>query len=167
MAITYEPIATQTLGSSQSSITFSSISGSYTDLILVINGVESDASELRYRFNDDSGTNYSFTQLFASNTSISSSRDSSRTYGRLGSTRTVRNTHIAHIMDYSNSTTYKTVLSRENTISNSGVNTGQSIVQAFIGLWRSTSAITKIVLTPETGTFNSDMTVTLYGIKEA
>ena len=34
-AATYEPIATTTLGSAASTITFSSISGSYTDLILV------------------------------------------------------------------------------------------------------------------------------------
>jgi hypothetical protein len=35
MAITYEPIATTTLGSATSTVTFSSISGSYTDLVAV------------------------------------------------------------------------------------------------------------------------------------
>ena len=32
---TYEPIATNTLGSAAASVTFSGISGSYTDLILI------------------------------------------------------------------------------------------------------------------------------------
>ena len=41
MPITYEPIATTTLTTTTASVTFSSISGSYTDLILVINGTAS------------------------------------------------------------------------------------------------------------------------------
>jgi len=40
MPITYEPIATTTLSSAQSSVTFSSISGSYTDLVLVFSDVK-------------------------------------------------------------------------------------------------------------------------------
>ena len=38
MAITYEPIATETASGSVSSITFSSISGTYTDLVIIVNG---------------------------------------------------------------------------------------------------------------------------------
>jgi len=38
MAITYEPIATTTLSTATATVTFSSISGSYTDLVLVANG---------------------------------------------------------------------------------------------------------------------------------
>jgi hypothetical protein len=34
---TYTPLATQTLGSAAASVTFSSISGAYTDLVLVLN----------------------------------------------------------------------------------------------------------------------------------
>jgi hypothetical protein len=53
---TYEAIATQTLGSDAASVTFSSISGAYTDLIMVVNAITSTASEYmsinlnRYRF---------------------------------------------------------------------------------------------------------------------
>jgi hypothetical protein len=35
MAKTYEPIATTTLGTAAATVTFSSISGTYTDLVLV------------------------------------------------------------------------------------------------------------------------------------
>ena len=156
---TYFPIATTTLGSSQSSITFSSISGSYTDLIIVIDGVSSDSGELRFRFNSDTGSNYSFTQLYGTGSSAGSSRDSNRTTGRIGSTRTSQNTIIGHIINYSSTTTNKTVISRDGTAS--------AITQAFVNLWRNTSTISSIVFTPETGTFSSGMTFTLYGIEYA
>jgi hypothetical protein len=136
MAITYESIATTTLGSSESSVTFSTISGSFTDLVVIISGVSSNANELQFRLNSDTGSNYSFTQLYGDGSSAGSSRGSSRTTGRLGSTRTTQNVQIGHFQNYSNSTTYKTVLSRESTAG--------SIVQAFVGLWRSTAAITSI-----------------------
>jgi hypothetical protein len=52
MAITYEPIATTTLGTAAASVTFSSISGAYTDLVLVCNGNKSSCTQLSlYIFN--------------------------------------------------------------------------------------------------------------------
>lgn len=156
MTATYEKIATNTLSSSQSSITFSSISGSYTDIVVIIDGVSSAGGELRFQFNG-SGTGYSFTQLYGAGGSAGSSRDSGRSTGRIGSTRTTRNTTIGHIMNYSNTTTYKTVISRDGT--------SDVITQAFVNLWQNTAAITSIVFTPETGTFSSGTVFTLYGIK--
>jgi len=63
MAMTYTPIATQTLGSSVSTVTFSSISGTYTDLVLIAQPIASAGVDLELRFNGDSGSNYSCTQL--------------------------------------------------------------------------------------------------------
>jgi hypothetical protein len=157
MSSTYEKIATNTLGSSQSSVTFSSIPATYTDLIIIIDGIMSNASELRYRFNGDSGSNYSFTQLFGSGSAVSTGTNPNRVYGRIGSTRTTQTVQIGQINNYSNTTTFKTVLSRESTAG--------SAVQAFVGLWRSTSAINEILFNAETGTFSSGTTFTLYGIK--
>ena len=57
---TYTPIATQTLSSSVSNITFSSISGIYTDLILIVNIAETPSiGSFVFRVNGDSGNNYS------------------------------------------------------------------------------------------------------------
>jgi hypothetical protein len=57
MAKTYEPIATTTLSSAQSSVTFSSISGSYTDLVLVSNVSGSGGNaNLRVTLNSDTGS---------------------------------------------------------------------------------------------------------------
>jgi hypothetical protein len=62
MTATYEKIATTTLGSTTATVTFSSISGAYTDLVLVERLVKSiTGGSLQVRFNSDTGTNYSAT----------------------------------------------------------------------------------------------------------
>jgi hypothetical protein len=161
---TYTPIAATTLGSNQASYTFSSISGSYTDLILVINGKHSANQNEDYglRFNSDSGTNYSTTYLLGSGTSALSGRASNQTKtisGWLNATDI--GTYIEHIQNYSNSTTYKTVLSR-------GAQTdSDTYMNASVSLWRSTSAITSITVVPAAASLASGMTLTLYGIQAA
>ena len=167
MAITYEPIATTTLGSATGTVTFSSISGSYTDLILVASGYNAvgDFSGARMRFNSDSGSNYSRTRLYGDGTSGVSSRTANATsavFIGTGWSTTSSNigNAIAHIMNYSNTTTYKTILNRAN-LANSSVYTD-------VNLWRSTSAITSIELSMASpDTFASGSTFTLYGIKAA
>ena len=67
---------------------------------------------------------------------------------------------IGQIQNYSNTTTYKTWLSRSNIPAD--------FVGALVGLWRSTSAITTIqFLTTTADTFAIGTTFTLYGIKAA
>jgi len=55
MPKTYEPIATTTLGSNQTTITFSSIPSTYTDLVIVSNMGTTTASYPFIRFNGDTG----------------------------------------------------------------------------------------------------------------
>ena len=162
MAVTYEPLATNTLSSTASSVTFSSISGSYTDLILVASVGSASAEDLRLRFNSDTGSNYSTTMLYGTGSAAGSARrssDSSITAGFYwGGLSSTLNALIIHIMNYSNATTYKTVLTRAN-------NAAQE-VDAFVGLWRSTSAITSVTLLPNnSASFASGSTFTLYGVK--
>jgi hypothetical protein len=156
---TYVALATQTLGSAAASVTFSSISGAYTDLILVFNGTESANQYVAFQVNSDTGSNYSFTRLYGDGTSAYSSRGSSTTFGRLGiGDPTNRTLTITHFMNYSNATTYKTVLSRSNA----------DFVGAVVNLWRSTAAITSITaLTTTADTFSVGSTFTLYGIAAA
>ena len=163
--ITYKPIATATANGSVSSITFSSISGSYTDLILVVSAKMATGTEdLRIRFNSDTSTNYSWTYLSGNGTSAFSGRSSNQTYatgdayGYLNSTD--YNISIHNIMNYSNTTTFKTMISRSN---NAAVG-----IDAVANLWRSTSAISTITVS-NTGTgginFATGSTFTLYGIE--
>jgi hypothetical protein len=67
---------------------------------------------------------------------------------------------IINIQNYSNTTTYKTALLRSNLAT--GTYPG---VDAFVGLWRSTSAITSITILPASNNLLSGSTFTLYGIK--
>jgi hypothetical protein len=159
MPKTYEPIATQTLGTATNSVTFSSIAGTYTDLVLVFNGTVSANQYVAVRLNSDTGSNYSWTRIDGDGTSAYSSRGTSTTFGRLGiGDPTNRTLTISHFMNYSNTTTNKTVLSRSNA----------DFVGALVNLWRNTAAITSItVLTTTADTFTVGSTFTLYGIKAA
>jgi hypothetical protein len=164
MPSTYEPIATQTLGSAAASVTFSSIPATYTDLIIVTQAISASADDVGIRFNSDSGTNYSQTWLSGNGSSAFSGRYSSSTsvyldiYGSMGTT--LFNNANVQIMNYANTTTNKTFLSRSN---RAGAG-----VDAIVGLWRNTAAITTIVLAPTSGVnFSTGSTFTLYGIKAA
>jgi hypothetical protein len=159
MSSTYEPIATTTLGSAQSTVTFSSIPATYTDIIAVINGKTTGPVSVDMRLNNDTSTNYSFTRIVGNGSSASSSRGSSDTKMQInsGSSDTEREIIIMQLLNYSNSTTFKTALVRAN-------NAGQS-TSAFAGLYRSTSVINRIDFLATGTTFVVGSTFTLYGIK--
>jgi hypothetical protein len=160
---TYTPIATTTLGSAQATVTFSSISGSYTDLVLVESPIFSTGSQSLLRVGNgsvDTGANYSSTNLSGNGSSAQSARytglDSIGTTP--GTTQsTAAHTVIRNIQNYSNTTTFKTVLQRVS---------GDS-VWALVGLWRSTAAINIITLTSLNGNYQTGSTFTLYGIAAA
>ena len=161
MPATYEPIASTTLGSAAASTTFSSISGTFTDLRLIVAGAAEQVLAPVLQFNSDTGSNYSRTLLLGNGTAASSSRDSSVTSASVGAFNTDGpHTAIVDIMSYANTNVYKTLLSAA---SRDGFG-----VYRIVGLWRSTSAIDTItVLTSNGGNFTSGTTFALYGIKAA
>ena len=119
---TYTLISSQTLGSATSTLTFSNIPGTYTDLVLVVSGKSTAAGVqdgLAIRVNSDSGANYSATYMRGDGTSALSGRNSGDTYYRLaanamgGASGSFAAT-LVHFFDYSNSTTFKTILARSN-----------------------------------------------------
>jgi hypothetical protein len=163
---TYSTIATQTLGSNQATVTFSSIPGTYTDLVLITNGATTVANKDIYmRFNSDTGTNYSRTVLYGDGTSAASDRASNVSFGYadyLGWTGTTLGTQVCviNIMNYSNSTTNKTYLSRSNNAS--------SATDLNVGMWRNTAAINRIDIgAASSGIWITGSTFTLYGISAA
>jgi hypothetical protein len=165
MPATYEPIATTTLGSAASSITFSSIPATYTDLVLVVTGLfTSSGGNSRIRFNGDTGTNYSNTRLQGDGTSASSNRSTSQAFLRLdydGNSSTVPNMTRTNIFSYAGSTN-KTCL-----IESSEDKNGSGSTVRTVGLWRDTSAITSIEVLMSSSTFATGTIATLYGIKNA
>ena len=165
---TYVALATNTLSSSATSITFSSISGSYTDLVLVCNviGVGANTDEnCSIQVNGDTASNYSMTRFRGNGTTASGDIDTSATSAIAGIV-TVKTTDdgtrsnvIVNFQNYSNTTTYKTWLSRSSSALYS--------VQAMANLWRSTSAITSIKFQINSNNFGTGSTFTLYGIAAA
>jgi hypothetical protein len=165
MPTTYEKIATTTLGSDNSTITFSTIPATYTDLRLVLTGIGGDNQSII--FNGSTASNYSSTRLEANGTTVSSNRDTANANIYLNYTYTASSTipalYEVDIFNYAGST-FKTCL-----ISSSLDKNGSGSVNRFVGLWRSTSAITSLTLTAEFGiaTFKTGTTATLYGILKA
>lgn len=161
---TYTPIATTTLGSAATTIDFTSISGTYTDLVLILSYAQNGGTArwVTARFNSDSATNYSDTRIEGNGTTASSARDSNITYAPVHFTtnNATQSNVIINLQNYKNTTTYKTVLWRGNT---AAVGT-----DAGVSMWRSTSAITSISLGLEfTAQFAIGTQATLYGIASA
>lgn len=161
---TYALIDSATASGSQSSITFTNIPQTYTDLVLVsgFNGVSSNNFSTRVGNGSiDTGANYSYTRLWGNGTSAftnNAANDSfltaNVTIGSSGSNS------IIQIMDYANTTTFKTALHR--------FNDANSIVFAIVGTWRSTLAINQLrIYSTNSVNFASGSTFTLYGIKSA
>jgi hypothetical protein len=161
---TYEPIATHTIPSATASYTFSSIPATYTDLILIMNGKATGTANALIRFNGDTGSNYSYTFLTGDGSSPTTGRASSVTsillnyYGYFETGYTTN--MIVQIQNYTNTTTYKTILSRANNAVNG--------TAAIIGLWRATpAAINSMTIITGSNLFDVGTTFTLYGIKAA
>jgi hypothetical protein len=164
MPATYEIIATNTLGSSQASITFSSIPSTYTDLVIVTNVKSTTTGNMIMRFNSDSSALYSLTRLTGDNSSAQSSRLSGYSEIYTDSNGYFEGSNfnqakIINIMNYSNATTFKTSIIRSNR--------AQQGTDAIFGLWRSTSAITSILLSGNGNNFVAGSTFNLYGILKA
>jgi len=166
MAKTYEPISTTTLGSAAASVTFSSIPQTYTDLVLIASTQPSSASGyLGYiKLNNDSSSLYSETLLYGTGSSAGSARESNRTLGYTGNWTTANSTSSftvfqIHFMNYANTNTYKTYIARSSD--------AEKEVNATVNLYRSTSAITEIVFSVNTGNLVAGSVFTLYGIKAA
>jgi hypothetical protein len=163
MPSTYEKIETRTLVSASTSVAFTSIPATYTDIVIVAAGtISASAPSTSIRLNGDTGSNYSHTVLTGDGSSATSFRNSNQTsmYTTFnGAISSSPNANIVQVMNYSNTTTNKTVISRANQ--------AQYGTDAIVGLWRNTAAINAITfITGGTG-FAAGSTFTLYGIKSA
>jgi len=161
----YTSIQTVTVGSGgASSISFSSIPSTYTHLQIRGFATYSTVGAGYINFNGDSGSNYSAHWLFGDGSNANAGSATSQTKGYLtgaaGTKNTVPNASITDIMDYANTNKNKTVRTLYGWDGN-----GSGYVEFNSSLWMSTNAITSIVLTPQSGTFNQYTNFALYGVK--
>lgn len=164
MTATYDCIATTTLGSAQNSVTFSSIPSTYTDLVLIVTAQRTGSpANTLIQVNSDTGSNYSYTFIYGDGSGAGSGRGTSQGQMQLDSRgfppTSGFNNYIINFMNYANTTTYKTVLSRDNEASGGA--------ETFVNLWRSTSAINTIKVYIGSGDYNTGSTFNLYGILSA
>ena len=160
MPATYEPIATNTLSSSASSITFSSIPSTYTDLKLIFSGLSSASTQATLKFNSDNNAFYSYTVLQGNGTSASGDitgglTEMYPTYQNLNST-TPRG-FIADIFSYTSSSS-KTCLIQ------SVMDTVAVLRQ--VSMYRSANTISSLTIL-NSNSFLAGTTASLYGIKAA
>jgi hypothetical protein len=159
---TYVALDTQTLTSNAASVTFTSINQGYTDLVLVCNSgqVTADTST-NFRVGTsntiDTSSVYSDTGLNGSGSAASSYRNTSNNRMIIAGSNSssIVDNFIFQIQNYSNTTTYKTVLSRANI-------PGFRVV-ATASLWRNTAAINTLEIYGGSNLL-SGSTFTLYGI---
>ncbi len=158
-------IASQTLGSTAATINFTSIPATYTDLRVVISGIQSsNYLAPTMILNSDSGTNYSNTKIKGNGSAASSSRNTNS--NRLGSAdeftgdATIPNFVTFDIFSYAGSTN-KTCLWTYSLDAN-----GSGNVTRGVGLYRSASVITTVTINNSGwGTdFAAGSVATLYGI---
>jgi hypothetical protein len=164
MTTTYDSIATTTLGSAANTITFNSISGSYTDLRVVVSGSFSGNLQASIRFNNLSTEIYSYTELVGNGTTEASSMfggSDNRIYFNATNPASTTQPFLmtADVFNYTNSKNKTTLLTFNQDLNGSG----QTV--RGVGLWRNTSAITRIDLTAGANNFTTGTVATLYGIK--
>jgi len=157
-------------GTSTNAVTFTSIPQGYTDLVLVVNGsLYGGANRTSFvvqlgNGSIDTGTNYSSTWVAGNGTTAVSSRYSNGSNLLTGHISEASGATVVQFMNYANTSTYKTVLARGNSLGQ----VGSFDVGAFASLWRSTSAINTMKIYPNDGSYyNSGSTFSLYGIKAA
>jgi hypothetical protein len=165
MAVTYESIATTTLGSGVSTYTFSSIPQTYTDLVIVVSAVSTNGTSGSYvnlRFNGDTTTNCYQTSIEAGSGNISERTSSTyfvcNWHGSAFQSTTQWCAYYGHIMSYANTSVKKNLMGQWN---------GTSEVNLAGGTWPQTSAVTSITVFNPTYNFGTGSTFTLYGIKAA
>ena len=162
----YESISTVTLGSSASSITFSSIPSTYSHLQVrcFSIGAVGNQDVLMYFNGVNSSGNYAYHELKGDGSSASSSATTSAAamFVASNSTNPTNPTaYITDVLDYANTNKNKTIRTLSGKDSN-----GSGNASLFSGVFLSTNAISSITIyTPGSFPFNQYSSFALYGIK--
>lgn len=153
---TYTPLSSITLGSTTSTVTFSSIPANYRDLVVVMSGTLTGNTDLYCRINGDSGNNYPVVTLTGTGSSAISFQ-ATPTIGYLHNNNTSSHFNVSFsIFDYSTTDKHKSV------ISTAGQGGGQFTLSNF--RWMSTTAVTSITMFNNGFSYLPGTTFSIYGI---
>jgi hypothetical protein len=172
---TYVPIAKSVLTTTQSSVTFSGISGTYTDLILLISA-RSNHSAVAYdailvQINSLTSGN-TYTELVGYTTGVLTAANqygsSKNLLGWTSTAGTTSNTFGSaeiYLPNYSGN--YNKVLSSSAVSENNATTSEAAYTAAVAGLLSNTVAISSLTLNCFSGSFVSGSRFDLYGIKNS
>jgi hypothetical protein len=166
----YELISTTVLSSTASSVSFTSIdTTTYKHLQVRVTVAANTAGVpgINGTFNSDSGTNYAYHGLQGYNSSVTSYSQFDKTFMYLGdmagnAVANAFSANIINILDAGSTSKFKTVRGL------TGVQLGAaniSLIALRSSLWRSTSAITSLTITPTASSFAIGSRFSLYGIR--
>lgn len=166
------PITSVTVtGSSDTSMGFTNIPQIYQDLMIVVQSRRTDAvtEGQQFFYTGYAGAIASVTKMFGAGAGVQSSRNNNQNalfigaYPGASATSGIFGTQIIHILGYSNTSRFKTVITRTAA---DRVGTGGQ-VELSVGLLKDTSGLTSCGVS----TYNASVyyvpgsTMTLYGIK--
>jgi hypothetical protein len=159
----WDSIATTTLGSTQTTVTFSSIPSTYTHLQIRGIVVASGGTWLGMQYNSDSTfTNYRSHQLEGDGgTAYATSFQSSGQTGVLGFCASGQIMPLTiDVLDYTNSSKNTTARSLQGYDAN-----GSGLIRLASSVWLNTAAVSSISLVANFGGFAQYSQFALYGIK--
>lgn len=171
MPDTFIKIASVTVGAGGSStIDFTSIPSTYTDLCVKLSARNTNAgyNDVRLRFNSNTSSTYSIRSIQGDGSSASSATETAQTSNWLGNTdNTTASTFSSidlYVPNYTSSNAKS--ISLDNTSEANATNTR---MQMIAGLWNPSpqAAITAVNLFFSSGSFAQYSTATLYGIKNS
>jgi hypothetical protein len=176
MPSTYTKIASTYLSSGATSVSFSSIPSTYTDLVLrMSSSLTVNGTHMYLNFNNDSSSIYSVTRFVSNNTQNSNTTDATELslLGFTGDARYMNNAYEparinaeVYITNYTSNTSK--AIQGKAAIANFFASTTASAAGHMSGLYRNTSAITSIQIT---NAFSSNFQIysrfDLYGIKNS
>ena len=170
LTASYESIATVSLTSAQSSISFSSIPSTYKHLQVRYSGLSGSMGSLFAQINGDTSTNYRTHYFTGSGSSVAAGDLSGRSgivLGGVGAAQfstTYPYVGIIDYLDYTNTNKYHVVRSLHGTDTN---NTGYSGAAGLVsGLHLSTTAISSLTFFLDGGVnLTANTKFALYGIK--
>ena len=170
----YESIATVTVGSGGSAnAEFTSIPATYKHLQIraLIRGTASaSAISANMQFNSDTGSNYSYHELYGNGTTAQAGAGATQTrfflHGNAPAATALASSFgvaVMDILDYADTNKYKTA----RCLNGMDVNGSGGYILFDSGSWQNTNAITSIQITPSSGNFAQYSQFALYGIKGA
>lgn len=170
MPATYEPIATNTLSSSVTSVTFSSIPQTYDNLRLIVNAkAAASAVNAVIYINGDTAANYARTTYGTNGTALFGQRAQTTNFIQITIFNAIESTQVAYraadFFNYTSTLIAKPVLTQEYSPINSSA-AGSILKGAQV--WNSTAAITQLqISTASANAFAVGSVFTLFGIKAA